>query len=251
MLSNLSLTFGIVSLSGLIFYYGKNLIKIYRSFYSLVKSNQVIISIDGNIGSGKSTFIKILKEELDRDQFEFASEPVDIWTSVKDDNGKSLLTNFYEDKDRWSYTFQNFAYITRLMELERAKKTGKKIIITERSVLTDRNVFAKMLNESGHINSLEMDIYKYWYDYFDTNITHTVYLKTSVDNCLARIKNRGRESESSIIPEYLSELETEHDKWLVGDHKATILNGNLNFLENTKHRDWLVKTFRDCVDNLN
>ena len=214
------------------------------------KKNPIIISVDGNIGSGKSTFIKILKEVLPENQVEFACEPVDVWTSVSDDNGKNLLGNFYEDKDRWSYTFQNFAYITRLMELDRAKNTGKPIIITERSVLTDRHVFAKMLNEAGHINKLEMEIYRYWYDYFDARVTHTVYLKTSVDNCLTRIKKRAREAESSISGEYLKELETEHDNWLLDDTESTVLDGNLNFIGNDGERDILVNLFKKCITKL-
>ena len=40
--------------------------------------NKIIISIDGNIGSGKSTFLNLLKEKYN-DKFYFAKEPVDQW----------------------------------------------------------------------------------------------------------------------------------------------------------------------------
>ena len=33
--------------------------------------------------------------------------------SVVDDDNKNILQMFYEDKTRWSYIFQNFAFITR------------------------------------------------------------------------------------------------------------------------------------------
>ena len=211
---------------------------------------QLVISIDGNIGSGKSTFIKLLQEHLDQKEVEFAPEPVDVWTSVSEKDGKNLLQLFYENKERWSYTFQNFAYITRMMALEKAKTSGKRLIISERSVLTDRNVFAKMLHESGAISDMEKQIYHYWYNYFDTNITHTIYLKTSVENCLKRIKTRAREEESSISEDYLQDLENNHDRWLLKDKNSTMLDGNSNFVDNPDELAKLLGEFNKCLENL-
>lgn len=221
----------------------------FLSSYDIV-NKPLIISIDGNIGSGKSTFIKFLKQHLDHSMVEFAPEPVDVWTSIVDDKNKNLLQNFYEDKERWSYTFQNFAYITRLIELAKAKKSGKKIIITERSVLTDRNVFAKMLCDSGYMSNMEMTLYKHWYDNFDTDVTHTFYLKTSVDNCSSRIKKRARDAESTISKDYLSDLEKEHDNWLLNDPNATILDGNVDFVNNKEDFKNLLMNFNKCVEAL-
>lgn len=205
------------------------------------KKRPYIISVDGNIGSGKSTFLKILRETLDPKQVSFADEPVNIWTNVGEDN---LLEQFYQDKNRWSYTFQNFAYITRLMELDKAKKQGRPIIITERSVLTDRNIFAKMLYESKCLSQMEMSIYQHWYDFFNCQVDHTVYLKTDVENCLARIKKRGRDAENGITQDYLSLLHQKHDEWLTNDPNATVLDGNINFVSDPDARDSLVNKFK-------
>ena len=82
-----------------------------------LKNNKpIIISVDGNIGSGKSTLIKILRNRMK--DYIFVDEPVKEWTQVTDDNNKNLLAHFYENKERWAYTFQNYAFITRSRNLD-------------------------------------------------------------------------------------------------------------------------------------
>ena len=49
-----------------------------------------IISIEGNIGVGKSTFIdKILINNFD--DCEKVSEPVELWKTITDENNKNIL----------------------------------------------------------------------------------------------------------------------------------------------------------------
>ena len=179
-------------------------------------SKPIVISVDGNIGSGKSTLIKILKEKYG-DSIYFAAEPVDAWSQMIDGDGNNLLHNFYTDKNRWSYSFQNIAYITRAKELQKALESGKRVIITERSVMTDRNLFAKMLFNDGFMNKMEMAMYDTWFGLFNTNIDYTFYVKTTVDNCVDRIKKRGRDGEGDIDRNYLEALENAHEEWLAGD----------------------------------
>ena len=75
-----------------------------------------VYSIDGLIGSGKSTLVSKLKETLKNVKISnkkvvFIQEPVKLWME------SGLLNRYYEDSKRWAYTFQNFAYITRLKKI--------------------------------------------------------------------------------------------------------------------------------------
>lgn len=139
------------------------------------------------------------------------------WETLKTADGKSLLQHFYEDKKRWSYTFQNCAILTRLTAIQKAiRSTKKKIIITERSLLTDRFVFAEMLRDSGDLDDMEWALYSKWFDNFavDLPIKGVVHVTTAVDTSAARIINRGREGEGGIPKEYLAALDRQHYKWL-------------------------------------
>ncbi len=121
-----------------------------------------IVSIEGNIGSGKSTLLANLRKHFNKNTFIiFLKEPVDEWSKIKDENGITILEKFYADQDKYSFSFQMMAYISRLKLLKdtinQIKTTNDKpikeqyIIITERSLFTDKMVFAKMLYDTGKI----------------------------------------------------------------------------------------------------
>ena len=195
-----------------------------------------LVSIDGNVGSGKSTLISILKKKYKN--IYFAKEPVDIWKSLKDDKGKDILSYFYEDKKRWGYTFQNLAFITRKIELDKALQSNYDIIITERSTLTDCNIFAKMLHESGCLNDIEMNIYKFWLDINNFKVDKQIYLRTDVDKCLERIRKRNRIGEEEIDKKYLQKIDDKHNDWIINQTDYSldklIINGNSNFINDKK-----------------
>ena len=174
----------------------------------------LVISLDGNIGAGKTTLLNALR--LAMPDVEVVLEPVGEWLALKGADGRSLLELFYEDKRRWAYTFQNCAILTRLRSLRSAmSSTKKRVIITERSVLTDRFVFAEMLRASGDINEIEWQLYMQWYTTFasDLPMSGVIYITTDVVTSASRIVGRAREGET-IPMDYLEALELQHEKWL-------------------------------------
>ena len=52
-----------------------------------------IIFVEGNIGTGKSTFLKMI-EKCYNDKYQVIYEPVDLWTNFKDSKGKNILKYF-------------------------------------------------------------------------------------------------------------------------------------------------------------
>ena len=94
----------------------------------------MIISVEGNIGSGKSTLVDNLKRHLSNKEinYVFVQEPVDIWNTITDKEGEPILTKFYRDQERYSFSFQMMAYISRLSILRKAvKENPDSVIITE------------------------------------------------------------------------------------------------------------------------
>ena len=119
--------------------------------------------IEGNIGSGKTTLVNYLKslEIFKEKNINTVLEPVEEWKSFKDSEDKNLLEYFYSDPKRWSYLFQMNAFITRGKLIE--EQDG--ILLMERSVYSDRNVFAKNCYEKGLINEIEWKTYVNWFDW--------------------------------------------------------------------------------------
>lgn len=180
-----------------------------------IANNVLVISLDGNIGAGKSTLLDAVAKALP--EVEVVVEPVAEWETLKTDDGKSLLQHFYEDKQRWSYTFQNCAILTRLTAIQKSiRETKKRVIITERSLLTDRYVFAEMLKDSGDLNAMEWALYEKWFNNFAVGlpIKGVVHVTTAVDTSADRIMMRARDGEGGIPKEYLAALDRQHYKWL-------------------------------------
>ena len=61
-----------------------------------------IVTIEGNIGAGKTTLINLLKEKYKNDdRIVFLEEPVDTWEKITQD-GKNILELFYENQQKYS-----------------------------------------------------------------------------------------------------------------------------------------------------
>ena len=153
-----------------------------------------IISIDGNIGSGKSTFVQKMKQEFnDNNKIIFIDEPVDEWSNICDKNGETILSKFYKNQTKYAFSFQMMAFISRLNKIKSAYENNPdSIIITERSIYTDKYVFAKMLYDDDKMEEVEYKIYLQWFDSFakDFPIEKIVYIKTDPEVCLERIAKR-------------------------------------------------------------
>lgn len=177
----------------------------------------LLISIEGNIGSGKSTIMKYLRQ-LKNDQIMFVDEPVDEWLQITNEENKNCLQLFYENKKKNAFWFQILAYITRLRNLlEIIEKNNDKIIICERSIYTDHHVFAKMLYETGNIEEMEWKTYLYWFDTFKekTELDLILYVNTNPEVCFQRINQRNRTEEKNKIQiKYLKDCHTKHVDWL-------------------------------------
>ena len=215
-----------------------------------------IVSIEGNIGSGKSTLLSNLRQHYENNSnVVFLKEPVDEWEKIKDENGETILKKFYADQEKYSFPFQMMAYVSRIKVLRDTLKTIKTdtenkniIIITERSLYTDKMVFAKMLYNSKKIEHVNYQIYLNWFDTFSDEfpVNKVVYVKTSPDKCYQRIVKRSRTGEENIPLEYLTSCSIYHDNMLDKENQECvcldqlILDGNVDIYENENQvNEWI------------
>ena len=120
------------------------------------------------------------------------------------------------------------AYISRLSALkEIIRKNPNKIIITERSVETDKNVFAKMLYDSENIEEIEYQIYLKWFDEFikSVPINGYIYVRTSPEKSHERILKRNRDGEVVTL-DYLKNCHTYHELWMKNNKNILTIEGN-------------------------
>ncbi len=177
-------------------------------------------AVEGNIGAGKTTFLRIVGENLN---MQVVPEPHEAWQNI---DGENLLDAFYRDSKRWAYTFQTYVFITRIIrreELERVSNTPFQL--TERSVFADRHCFAKNSHEMGLMNDLEWNLYKEWFAWFVENRVSKpsgfIYLRADPSVCHHRLVKRNRFEEKLVSLDYLKLLHAKHESWLI--HKKDII----------------------------
>ena len=196
----------------------------------------LLVSIDGNIGSGKSTLLKLLEDKLkslslgeymNEYKIIFLQEPIDEWIRIKSSTGDSILKLFYGNQRQYSFSFQMMAYISRLDLIKNAILNDEKcIIISERSVHTDRYVFAKMLYDNDLMEDVNYEIYNRWLDSFihDIPLVGIVYLDVQPLVCKDRILSRNRSGEEVDLC-YLESCKEYHDEY-VKRYTTLVLDGN-------------------------
>ena len=220
-----------------------------------------IVSIEGNIGSGKSTLLETLKTIFkENGNIVFLREPVDEWEKIKDKDGNTMLQKFYANQQEYSFAFQMMAYISRLAILRESVRdimgkihkqssceNNKYIIITERSLYTDKYVFAKMLYDQGKIEDVKYHIYLNWFDEFakDFPVNDVIYVNTDPKKCYDRIHKRARVGEEVIPLAYLTSCHDYHNTFLdeTTGIKSTqlVLNGNVDIFQNSHIVDsWII-----------
>ena len=211
-----------------------------------------LITIQGNIGSGKSTIVRELKKKYgDNKDICFIQEPVDIWNTIRDENDNPILTLYYENQKEYAFSFQMMAYISRLKILKEAVDKGYKYIVSERSLDTDKYVFAKMLYDEKKIKHVEYQIYLKWFDEFKTLFEeeNIVYVRTNPVVACERVNKRAREGEN-IPLEYLENCHKYHEDWIINDNitnKYLLIDGNNDIEENPEIMDKWMNMIYDYI----
>lgn len=179
--------------------------------------------LEGNIGAGKSTFLRLIQNSISNADIIF--EPTDQWQHVGPDG--NILDLFYKDTPRWAYTFQSYAFITRVKAQVDALTNphGNAVQVMERSVYCDRYCFARNCFEAGTMSNVEWQIYKEWFDWLIASHVPTpsgfIYLRTEPEVCYKRLLKRNRSEESGVPLSYLHSLHTRHEDWLVAKEEIS------------------------------
>ena len=221
------------------------------------------IEVEGNIGAGKSSFLeecaRMTREILyEGAKVRVAQEPVDRWTDLHGDN---LLEMNYEDPQRNAFLFETYVQNTLLKRhLEHSNEPAQ---ILERSLGSERHVFAEYLRDKGILREAEFNVLNEWYEliagpkaapaFSDVGTDLIIYLRTSPDVAMERAAKRGRKEEAQVAPEVFKGIHKNYDLWLYGNDRSRI-PANVITIDADKDREGIAQQLRtrraDIVDAL-
>lgn len=215
----------------------------YKEFFKKIKLGEKkmnnIICIDGVVGVGKSTLSEILSKELGIEMFE---KPV---------LNNPLLDKFYHNKERYSFPLQVFFLNKRFEMLKEAEK--KSSCVMDRSIYGDV-IFAKMLMEEGNMTKEEYDIYE---ELLNNMLQHIsapklmIYLKSSVDKAIEKIKKRGRDYEQIVERKYWEDLNRHYRDYFNNYNLSKVIVFNMDELDvvkNPKDKEFFINKVKEALN---
>ncbi|KAF9601449.1 hypothetical protein IFM89_020216 [Coptis chinensis] len=211
------------------------------------QKKRLTFCVEGNISVGKTTFLqRIANETIElRDLVEVVPEPIAKWQDIGPDHF-NILDAFYAEPQRYAYTFQNYVFVTRVMQERESAGGIKPLRLMERSVFSDRMVFVRAVHEAKWMNEMEISIYDSWFDPVVSTLPGLIpdgfiYLRASPDTCHKRMMLRKREEEGGVTLNYLQDLHEKHENWLFpfesGNHGVLSISQLPLQVDNSLHPD--------------
>jgi deoxyadenosine/deoxycytidine kinase len=196
------------------------------------------VAVAGNIGVGKSTLVNLLANKLGWQPF---FEPV---------GENPYLADFYANMAAWSFHSQIF-FLTRRLLAHRKLIDHPTSVIQDRSVYEDAEIFALNLYLQGNMQERDYHTYRDLYQVLTRFLPPpdlVVYLRARVDTLEKRIKQRGRDYERNIQPEYLEQLNELYSTWFDNFTLCPILSvpsDDLDYVSHDSHLDLVVSKIKE------
>ncbi|XP_021914701.1 thymidine kinase 2, mitochondrial isoform X3 [Zootermopsis nevadensis] len=118
------------------------------------------VFVEGNIGSGKTTFLN----HFARPDVDLLSEPVDMWRNVE---GHNLLGLMYENPSRWGLTFQTYVQLT-MLDLHTRTSTHP-VKMMERSIYSARYCFVENLAREELMPAADYVVLDEWFKWITSH----------------------------------------------------------------------------------
>jgi len=206
-----------------------------------------LISIEGNIGCGKETFLNYIKE-LNPLATIFYESPELVQEKLK---------AYYVDPIKNAYTFQEEMIRYRIDQIKQAFNDKCDIVYQERSPTTDLQCFTKNWNEIDIIDDVQyLQLSKLVESFLkflrDNHIEHlSIYLQTTVDICYKRIQKRERNGENQIKLKYLIKIHDKHEE--IFNNQSQLINSDIIVVDNNSdvNEDFTkyIKMYNQIIDS--
>lgn len=172
----------------------------------------MIIVIDGNIGSGKSTVL----DRLAQKGYTVCKEKIEEWP----------LDDFYKDPSRWAFLLQ----MSVLNSMHRLPEPN--IIIHERCPDSSLAVFWENISDKGIVSQRENSVCKELYTKLAWKPDLHIFLDSNPMTCYERVSKRNQMGDTSVKLGYILQIDSYYKKY--------ISNRNIKIIKSDREIDAVV-----------
>ena len=181
------------------------------------------IAIEGNIGAGKTTLAKRMSDDFN----------AKLILERFEDN--SFLPKFYENPDMFAFPLEMSFLADRYQQLK--DKLPMQELFSSFTI-SDYFIDKSLIFARNNLKSDEFNLYSRLFQIISTFLPRPdliIYLYLDISRLLENIKQRGRDYELSIQPDYLDRIQTgymNHFRSLNGTRILIIDTNKVDFMEN-------------------
>jgi deoxyadenosine/deoxycytidine kinase len=169
------------------------------------------ISIEGNIGAGKTSLSKLLAEEIGAKLVleEFAEN--------------TFLPKFYENPERYAFPVELSFLSERFSQLKRELNTTD---LFSPNIISDYFISKCQIFAKNNLNRDEYDLFMKMYEIVEASCPKPdlmVYLYLDVEDLQYNIRKRGRVYEQSITDDYLQNIQNQYLEYIRQHEELRVL----------------------------
>ncbi len=200
--------------------------------------NYHFITIEGNIGAGKTTLAHLLAKHFNARLIveQFADNP--------------FLTKFYENPQQYAFPLELFFMAERYKQMKELVHTND---LFQHITLSDYLFTKCLLFAKVNLPEQEFRLYQKLFDIIDKQLVQPdilIYLHAPVSKLQQNIKKRNRPYEQSIPDEYLFSIQETYTHYIRQHNIKTIFVdvGDADFLGNEKHFQVILDALEKDLD---
>jgi len=199
--------------------------------------NLYYIAIEGPIGVGKTSLVKLLAEKLE------------ARTILEQFEENPFLTDFYDDPERFAFQTQLFFLLQRYQQQQELRQVDifHNLLITDYMFVKDR-LFASL-----NLNEKELPLYETVANLLERNVINpdlVIYLQADTDTLMKNIGKRKRSFEKNISRDYIDALNQVYNEYFFRyqDTPLLIINSNnIDFVNNKKDLEEIINVVRQPI----
>ena len=195
------------------------------------------IAIEGNIGAGKTTLTNMIAEDFNAKKVleRFADNP--------------FLPKFYQDNERYAFPLEMSFLADRYSQLT---DDLAQFDLFKNFIVSDYYIFKSLIFAQVTLQKEEYFLYRKMFDIMYKEITKPdlyIYLYQNTPRLLENIKNRGRDYEQNITPEYLDKIHKGYNTFIKTEENLNTLIidvSDKDFLNNSDDYYAILNTIKSC-----